>query len=155
MVLVFITDSSRGRLLHVLNNTTEWSYGHKMKIIKWVYPRRAIRRELRAKLMNDVATGKVLDDDDKKLLKRKTVYAPQQLLDGFNKAILVNALIYADQNIEPLDQGIRDILKLTDKNISRFDFQREINKCKASANEAKLNEMRKIGLSKMKNKNGS
>ena len=58
------------------------------------------------------------------------VTCPQQLLDGFNKTMLVNALIWAHTRIQVLDDEIRDILELTDENIEAFDIYKEIAKIK-------------------------
>ena len=60
----------------------------------------------------------------------KTVSCPQQILDGFNKAMLVNALIYAHTNIHLLDQELREIMELTDENMAAFDLNVEIDKCR-------------------------
>lgn len=130
MILVFLQSTERGRLLMFLNDSTHWQYTHKMRVVEWVYLRRNyIRNEQRLKLNNMVMEGEKLSDYEKKEMKKKVVICPQQLLDGFNKAILVNALIYAHRNIQVLDDEIRDILELTDEHMDAFNMNEEIAKC--------------------------
>ena len=73
------------------------------------------------------------------MAKRRPVACPQQLLDSFNKAMLVNALIYAHTNIHLLDDHLRDLLELTDENMANFDLKKEIDRCK----KAKVAEVNK------------
>ena len=58
----------------------------------------------------------------------KVVFCPQQIKLGFNEAMLINALIYAHQNILTLDDELRDIMNLTDDNILAFDIMKEAKK---------------------------
>ena len=131
MIWVFIQNVERGRLLIFLNNSTHFDYAHKMRVIEWVYPRKnSIRKEARVKLTNKLMEGKELSPEEKKLMRKKVVSCPQQLLDGFNKTMLVNALIYSHERIQVLDDEIRDILELTDENMKAFDIYLEIAKIK-------------------------
>lgn len=154
MIWVFIQNVERGRLLMFLNANTHFDYAHKMKVIEWVYPRKnSIRKEQHIKLLNkyirreddlkDFESIKYpkelnfydlpiseLSNSQKKLLKKKVVYCPQQLLDGFNKTMLINALIYSHERIQVLDDELRDILELTDENMKAFDIYVEIAKIK-------------------------
>lgn len=130
MIWVFLENSNRGRLLMFLNDSTHWEYSHKMKVIEWVYLRRnSIRNENRLELNNIVMNGGKLSDYEKKEMRKKVVICPQQLLDGFNKAVLVNALIHAHRNIQVLDNDLRDTLELTDEHMDAFDMGAEIKKC--------------------------
>jgi len=131
MIWVFIQNVERGRLLMFLNNSTHFEYAHKMKVIEWVYPRsNAIRKEARMKLNNKVMEGNELTPEEKKLMRKRVVACPQQLFDGFNKTMLVNALIYSHERIQVLDDEIRDIMELTDENMKAFDIYVEIAKIK-------------------------
>jgi hypothetical protein len=131
VIWLYIRDTEQGRLLLFLNQQTHFSEEHKLKLIQWVYLRRkCIRNEAKLKLTNKVMNGEKLDATERALVKFKTVYCPQQLLDGFSKAHLVNALIWAHVNVHLLDQELRDILELTDENMASFRMQDEIDKCK-------------------------
>ena len=122
----------QGKLMLFLNTESTFSDEHKMKVVQWVYLRRkCIRTETKLKLTNKVMNGEKLNSEERILVRYKTVSCPQQLLDGFNKAVLVNALIYAHVNICLLDQELRDIMDLTDQNMASFRMQDEIDKCKA------------------------
>jgi hypothetical protein len=102
-----------------------------MKLINWVYLRRKrVRNETSLRLRDKVMNGEKLNPEERVLIRYKAVICPQQLLDGFNKAHLVNALIYAHVNIHLLDQELRDILELTDENMFSFRMNDEIEKCK-------------------------
>ena len=131
MIWVFIQNVERGRLLMFLNNSTHFEYAHKMKVIEWVYPRSgSIRKEARMKLNNKIMEGKELTLEEKILMRKQVVACPQQLFDGFNKTMLVNALIWAHTRIQVLDDEIREIMELTDENIEAFDIYKEIAKIK-------------------------
>lgn len=131
MIWVFIQNVERGRLLMFLNANTHFEYSHKMKVIEWVYLKRnAVRSETRIKLGKKMMDGNELSPEEKKLMKKRIVSCPQQLLDGFNKAMLVNALIWAHTRIQVLDDEIRGIMELTDENIEAFDIYQEIAKIK-------------------------
>lgn len=131
MIWVFIQNVERGRLLMFLNANTHFEYAHKMKVIEWVYPRNnSIRNERRIKIGAKLHTGQALSDNEKKELRKSVVTCPQQLLDGFNKTMLVNALIWAHTRIQVLDDEIREIMELTDENIEAFDIYKEIAKIK-------------------------
>ena len=131
MIWVFIQNVERGRLLMFLNSNTHFDYAHKMKVIEWIYPRdNSIRKESKLKLTNKLMEGKALSSEEKKLMRKRVVTCPQQLLDGFNKTMLVNTLIWAHTRIQVLDDEIRDIMELTDENIESFDIYVEIAKIK-------------------------
>jgi hypothetical protein len=131
VIWLYVRDTEQGRLLLFLNNQTHFSEEHKLKLIQWVYLRRKhIRNEISLKLRDKVMNGEKLDPTERVLIKFKTVYCPQQLLDGFNKAHLINALIWAHVNVHLLDQELRDILELTDERMSSFRIQDEVDKCK-------------------------
>jgi len=126
LIWLYIRDIEQGRLLLFLNDTTHWTEDHKMKVIKWVYLRRkTVRKETYAEISNKVLEGKELTKWEKKMYSFRSVYCPQQIQLGFNEALLVNALIYAHQNIQVLDDEIRKIMNLTDEHILAFDIQRE------------------------------
>ncbi|MEN6621974.1 MAG: hypothetical protein ABFD50_10540, partial [Smithella sp.] len=77
---------------------------------------------------------------------------PQQLLDGFNKALLVHTLIYCHQNIQVLDPEIREIMDLTDDHIHSFDLQAEINRCRTREEREKIEKYMEIGRNASKNR---
>lgn len=132
MIWVFVQNVERGRLLMFLNSNTHFDYAHKMKVIEWVYLRgNSVRNETRTKLGKKLMDGNELSAEEKKLMKKKIVSCPQQLLDGFNKAMLINALIWAHTRIQVLDDEIREILELTDENMENFDIYVEIARIKA------------------------
>jgi len=129
LIWLYVRDVEQGRLLLFLNDHTHWSEEHKMKVIKWVYLRRkSIRKETFAIIAQKVMEGKELTPEEKKGYKCKAVYCPQQIKDGFNEALLVNALIYAHNNIQVLDEDLRDIMNLTDDHIIKFNLVREYKK---------------------------
>jgi hypothetical protein len=131
VIWLYVRDTEQGRLLLFLNQNTHFSEEHKMKLIQWVYLRRkCVRNEISLKLRNKVMDGEKLDPIERILIKYKTVYCPQQLLDGFNKAHLVNTLIWAHVNVHLLDQELRDILELTDERMASFRIKDEVEKCK-------------------------
>lgn len=131
MIWVFVQNVERGRLLMFLNSNTHFDYAHKMKVIEWVYLRgNSVRNETRTKLGKKLMDGTELSAEEKKLMKKKIVSCPQQLLDGFNKAMLINALIWAHTRIQVLDDEIREILELTDENMENFDIYIEMNRIK-------------------------
>lgn len=130
MIWVFIQNVERGRLLMLLNNETTFEYSHKMKVIEWIYLRKnSIRKETWQKFGDK--TNLTLEEK-KKLMSirgKKKISCPQQLMDGVQKLILVRALIYAHENIQVLDDELREIMQLTDENIDSFDFFAEVAKC--------------------------
>lgn len=131
VIWLYVRDTEQGRLLLFLNQNTHFSEEHKMKLINWVYLRRKrVRNETSLKLRDKVMNGEKLDENERVLIRFKTVTCPQQLLDGFNKAHLVNALIWAHVNVHLLDQELRDILELTDEHMAAFDIQKEVDKCR-------------------------
>ncbi|MCK5614699.1 hypothetical protein KAR91_73235 [Candidatus Pacearchaeota archaeon] len=151
MFWVFIRNIERGRLLLALNETTEWSYEHKMKVLRWIYlPKRTIRNERLLKLGEKVRTGQKLSKAEKREIKCRAVSCPQQILDGVNKLFLVNALIYAHRNIQVIDDELRDILELSDENMRKFNLQSEINKCKTKESKAEIDKLTRIGKKKAK-----
>jgi len=128
IISLYISDMEQGRFLLHLNEYTHWSEAHKLKVVKWVYlSKKTIRREKYLELLQN---NRVLSNDEKKLLKYKVVSCPQQILDGWNKALLIDSLIYAHRNIHVLDDDLRDVLELTDNNISKFNLNTEISKIK-------------------------
>jgi hypothetical protein len=126
LIWMYIIDMERGKLLLYLNKRTHWSEEHKMKVIKWVYlGRRKVRNETQLKIAKKVMDKQELTDKEKKYSKYTSVFCPQQVKDGFNEAMLVDALIYAHTNIQVLDDELRDIMNLTDDHILKFDLRTE------------------------------
>lgn len=155
LIWLYIRDMEQGRLLLYLNDRTTWSYEHKLKTVRWVYLRKStIRNERRLYLNNKLHDGIELTANEKAEMRCKIAVCPQQMLDGFNKAILVDALIYAHRNICVLDENIREILQLTDENISKFSLQQEIRKIKGEVDTKKEKELLEIGRRKSKELNG-
>lgn len=131
VIWLYIRDMEQGRLLLFLNEQTHFSEEHKKKAIQWIYPRaRRVRKETKLRLSDKVMNGGELTKEERKLSGYKAVYCPQQLLDGFNKALLVNALIYSHVNIHVLDQELLDIMELTDERMASFRLKDEAAKCK-------------------------
>lgn len=131
LIWLYVSDMERGKLMLYLNNQTHFEYEHKLKLVKWVYPSiKEVRIEKWAKIANKIFNGGKLNDAEKKLYSRKRVSLPQQLIDGFNEAMTVDALIYAHRNIQVLSEEVRDKFELTDENISKFNLQNEVSKCK-------------------------
>ena len=140
LIKTYAMDMDRGKLLLFLNEQTHFDESMKMKLIKWVYPStREVRMEIKLYLSEKVRNGETLTKAEKDMAKRRPVACPQQLLDSFNKAMLVNALIYAHTNIHLLDDHLRDLLELTDENMANFDIKKEIDRCK----KAKVAEVNK------------
>lgn len=130
LIWIYISDIERGKLLLFLNEHTHYSEPHKLMVIDWVYlKRRTIRLETWQELSHKALEGKTLSNEEKRLLKYRVVICPQQVKDGFNEAVLVNALIYAHNNIQVLDKEIRRIMHLTDHNMLAFDLGAEHDKC--------------------------
>lgn len=131
LICLFIRDVEQGKFMLFLNENTHWSDDHKMKVVNWVYLRnKTIRSEYLAELTNKAMNGIELSKEEKLFCRYKTVFCPQQILDGFNRAMLVNALIYAHVNIHLLDHELRNIMELTDENMVAFDISVEIDKCR-------------------------
>lgn len=152
-IVVYVCSIEKGRLLLFLNQVTHFSYDHKMKLIRWIYPRKnEIRNERKLELGNKIMSGIPLDKAEKRDYKKKTVTCPQQLLDGFNKALLVHTLIYCHQNIQVLDNEIRKIMDLTDDHIHSFDLQSEINRCRTREEREKIDKYMEIGRNASKNR---
>lgn len=136
LIWMYITDQRRGRLMIRLNDYSAFEQEHKWRVVKWVYPnRRQTRNERKLELQNSVMNGGELNKYEKRELKRKTVFCPQQLLDGINKAFLVSNLIWAHEYVYFLDDEIREILGLTDEHIDKFDINTEIKRCKTKAHK--------------------
>jgi len=151
MFWLFIRDVEQGRLMLHLIDSTHFGQLHRDKLVQWVYLRRkSIRNETWLKLSNKVRDGIELTKEEKKQFKYKVRVCPQQILDGVNKAILVNALIWAHKNICVLDDELRDILELTDENIDKFDMGREIDRCRTKAYQEDYQRRMKIGLEGLK-----
>lgn len=153
LVWMYIKDMEQGRLLMYLDRNTHYSEEHKIKLLDWVYlPRKTIRNERWLKLSNRVREGKELSRSEKKEIKFKVATCPQQLLDGINKAILVSVLIHAHTYIQILDDNLREILELTDKNMNKFNLQDEINRCKTKDERDKINKYKAKGMEIIKNR---
>lgn len=150
---LYLRDMNQGRLLIYLNERTHFQEKHKMNVVQWVYPRRNnIRKEQWVELGNKLRDGKSLTKDEKRQYKKKKVGCPQQLVDGINQAILVDALIYAHRNIQTLDNEIRDIMNLTDENILAFNLQAEVNKCRTKESRDEIERLTRIGEKKIAEK---
>jgi len=126
MIWVFIRNVERGRLLMLLNNSTEFEYSHKMKVIEWIYP---VSGQVRLERWQELGQKTDKTKSELKEFRRDQVKCPQQLFDGVQKLILVRSLIYAHENIQVLDEELRRIMELTDENIDAFDFLAEVGKC--------------------------
>lgn len=134
LIWLYVMDSEQGQLLLFLNENTHWEESHKRKVINWVYLKReTIRKETHAAISKKVMDSEELSAKEKKIYFFKSVYCPQQIKDGFNEALLVNALIYAHQNIQILDDELREIMHLTDEHILAFDLKTQYRK--AGGNE--------------------
>jgi hypothetical protein len=152
IIWLYIRDVEQGKLLLYLNRF-HYSEDHKMKVIKWVYLRRkTIRNERWLELSNKVGEGKELTKREKKEMKFKVAYCPQQVLDGFNKAILIDALIYAHTFIHILDDELRDIMDLTDENMMKFNLQNEIDRCKTKDERDKIKNYKEKAMRIIKNR---
>lgn len=131
MLGTFITDKKRGKLIMFLNQWTQFSEDHKSKLAKWIFPHKSeARLETKLRLGQKVSNGEELTKEEKSINKKRTVFCPQQLFDGINEALVINALKYSHINIKAIDQELRDKFNLTDFNMAAFDLQTEINKCK-------------------------
>lgn len=129
VIWMYISDMERGKLLNYLNDYTHYSEEHKAELINWVYLKRgSIRAEIKAEIMNKVYDGQELTNIERKQLKKKTAKCPQQIKDGFNEALLVHILIYANDNIQVLDDELMDIMELTVDRMLSFDLQKEYQK---------------------------
>lgn len=127
---MYASDKDRGSLMLYLNKHTHWSNAHKLRAVKWAYlDKNKIRTETRMKLVDEISKGKKLSFIDKKRIKYDTVYCPQQVRDGINEALFVDALIHAHRYIHVLDSDVRDIMNLTDEHILAFNLNHEIEKC--------------------------
>lgn len=129
VIWLYIRDVEQGKLLLFLNKNTHWNKERKLKVVAWVYLRRkTIRQETHAEISAKVMEGTTITNIEKKSYGFKVVICPQQILLGFNEPMLVNALIYAHNNIQVLDQELRDIMELTDEHILAFDLNKEFKK---------------------------
>lgn len=154
MLWLYIFDTQQGRLMLNLTDNTHFSQAHKEKLVQWVYLRRnSIRNEMWLKLSQKVQDGIELTKDEKKKFKYEVRVCPQQMLDGINKAILINALIDAHKNISVLDDELREILELTDENMEKFNMSREINRCKKQEYAKNYDKLMEIGSQDLKIKN--
>lgn len=134
VIWFYVINVERGKMLMFLNRATHWEDEHKIKVANWIYPgRKKIRKEV-----HDILTKKVMDKEELTAIEKKMfgftpVFCPQQIKDGFNQALLVHVLIYGHQNIQPLDEELREVMNLTDDNILKFDIMAE--RKKAGGNE--------------------
>jgi len=150
MIWLFVRDTEQGRLLLYLNESTHWEDEHKMKVINWILLRRnRVRKETHAAISAKIMDGTGITKGEAIKFKYKSVYCPQQILDGFNEALLVNALIYTHQNIQVLDGELRDIMNLSDDHMLKFDLYKEFEK--AGGNE--YNKYMEIGLKQSQKQN--
>ncbi|WP_372647793.1 hypothetical protein [Draconibacterium sp.] len=156
LIWLYVRDMEQGRLLLYLNDHTVWSHEHKMKVLAWVYLRRkTVRKERSLYLSNKLREGEKLCHRESIELGYHSVFCPQQILDGVNKAILIDALIWAHRNVQVLDDNLREILDLTDENIKNFSLQREINKCRKDIDKKEEERLLEIGRKRSKKLNGS
>lgn len=132
---------------------SHFSEEHKSRLLRWVYlSKKTVRNERWLFLGNKIKEGRELTKPEKKEYGYKTVICPQQLLDGFNKSILVDALIYAHKNIQPLDDNLREIMELTDGNMDKFNIAVEIDRCRTDNRSAKQKKYEEIGMKIIKNR---
>lgn len=151
MFWLYIYDTQQGRLMLNLIDSTHFGQLHREKLVQWVYLRkRSIRNETWLKLSEKVRNGIELTKEEKKIFKYKVRSCPQQLLDGVNKAILVNSLIWAHKNIHVLDDEVREILELTDENMEKFSLSREINRCRKREYAENYDKLMEIGSQDIK-----
>lgn len=161
-ISIYILHPKRGRLLLYLNRPiiangirhyrpSHFSEEHKAKLLRWVYlSKKTVRNERWLKIANTAITWRT--PEEKHDYELKVVTCPQQLLDGFNKAILVDALIYSHKNIQPLDDNLREIMDLTDENMDKFNIAVEINRCRTDNRSAKQKKYEEIGMKIIKNR---
>lgn len=129
LMLLYVSDVSQGKLLMFLNDNTHWNDEQKIKVINWVYlKRKTVRKETFAKISEKVRTNIAITDEEKSKYGYKSVFCPQQIQLGFNYALLIHALIYAHNNIQVLDDELRDLMELTDDHILCFDILKEREK---------------------------
>lgn len=153
LIWLYIRDVDQGKLLLYLNKNTNFSTPHKLKLVHWVYLRKnTVRNERWLELGDKVRNGNELTLEEKVEYRSRVVYCPQQVRDGVNEAILINALIFAHIQIHVLDDNIRNILNLTNDNMNSFDLQREINRCKVTEEKEKADEYAKKGMEILKKK---
>lgn len=153
MIWMFVNNVNQGRLYLALSDNTHFEQKNKLRLVKWVYPRKnQVRNETWLSIGEKLRTGHALTPDEKRNARKKVVVCPQQVLDGVNRAILVYVLIYAHKNICVLDDEVREKLELTDDNMDKFRLEDEIEKCKKVEYKKKYDEMIEIG---MKNMNAS
>lgn len=151
MLWLYIFDTQQGRLMLHLTDTTHFGTLHRDKIVKWVYlPRKSVRNQMWLKLSQKVQNGIELTKQEKRQYNYKVRILPQQVMDGINQAILINALIWAHKNIHVLDDEVREILELTDENMAKFDMNREINRCRTKEYQKDYERRMKIGLDGLK-----
>lgn len=152
IILMYLTNVQKGKLMLFLNSNTHFSNEHKLKLIEWVYlSKKTIRNERKLELIEKSRTHE-LTSEELRMLSFKTVYCPQQVRDGVNEAILVDSLIWAHENVLALDENIRQIMNLTDQHMLNFDLMSEINKCKVKVNDKKIEKYNEIA--KKINKDG-
>lgn len=151
---VFFTNVKRGKLLIRLNEYTHFHHSHKMKLIKWVYPGRKYTRLERWRTINDTLIKNKLElsNSERREMRRKIIICPQQVLDGINKALLVDSLIYAHNYIHFLDDELREIMELSDDNMMLFSLQAEVNKCKKKDLSDEYEKYMELGKKLTKNK---
>lgn len=153
VIWMYVRDMDQGKLLMHLDKNTHYEEKHKIKVLDWIYlPRKTIRNERWLELSEKVRIGTELTKKEKVEIKCNVAYCPQQLLDGVNKAILVNALIWAHQNIQVLDDNLRDILELTDENMMKFDLNVEIDRCRTEESKDKIKKYKEKGMEIVKRK---
>jgi len=150
---LFVRHPNRGRLLYYLTENTTFSQAHKDRLIKWTYlTSREVRNERFLKLQEKAKNNEELTQEEKAAMNKKVVFVSQQTIDGVNLAFTIDALIFAHRNIKPLDANLREILKLSDDNMTNFDLKTEINKCRTRSARANYDKLMQEGLRKMKEK---
>lgn len=145
IIRLYITDMEQGKLLLYLNDHTHWSNDHKLKVIKWVYLRNnKTRQETKLKVLEKIKQGQEITKTEAMSVKSTAMFCPQQILDGFNKALLVSCLIHAHRFIQALDPEIREIMELTPEHILSFNLHTEAEKCKNEKYQKLMEKGKKI-----------
>lgn len=157
LIKIFLGSFSirRGVLYYYIDRMTAYSFDHKRKFVYWVYPsRNQVRNEETLDIRNKLMNGESISLLERKTVKKKTVFCPQQMMDGVNKLIIVDLLIYAHRNISALDSKILDIFKLTPERMSGFDYAEEVNRLKTRESRREYDRLVSIGKKNMeKDKN--
>lgn len=128
MIWVFVQNVERGRVLVLLTNKSILEFNQRIELAEWIYPKRnQIRKERWQELGRKLLT-EGLTESEKKEINKKHVVCPQVMMDGVIKLTLVDFLIYAHENIQVLDDELREIMELSDEHIFSFDYDKEVAK---------------------------